>query len=61
MCRELPEKECRANDSAVLLVTKQGGHCGHLQGLNPLGPSYFDDTIVSFFRAVLSRRASKKT
>lgn len=60
MCRELPEQECRANGSAVLVVTKRGGHCGHLQGLNPFGPSYLDDTIVSFFQAVLSSRHSKK-
>ena len=58
--RQLPEKECRANDCTVLAVTKRGGHCGHLQGLDPFGASYLDDTIISFFKAVLGFRYTKK-
>ncbi|CAL5220658.1 g2704 [Coccomyxa viridis] len=58
--KQLPEKECRGNDCTVMAVTKRGGHCAHLQGLNPFGPSYLDDTIVLFFKAVLGFKHSTK-
>lgn len=41
-------------------MTRKGGHCAHLQGLNPLGSSYLDDTIVSFFKTVLAIPSPKK-
>ena len=58
--RQLPEAECRSNDCTVMAVTTKGGHCAHLQGLNPFGPSYLDNKVVLFFKAVLGFKHSMK-
>ena len=59
-CRQLPEMECRRNDHTVMVATKKGGHCAHLQGVIPFGPSYLDDSIVCFFKAVLGQKHALK-
>lgn len=56
--RDLPIGECRKNQHTVLLVTRHGGHCAHLQGLLPFGRSYIDDCTVTFLRAMLDEMAS---
>jgi predicted alpha/beta-fold hydrolase len=61
MRRALPIQECRTNPHTVLAVTDTGGHCGHLQGLWPLGRSFLDDTAVRFCRAMLSSRLELQT
>lgn len=60
MRRELPVQDCRQNPHTVLAVTETGGHCGHLQGLWPLGRSFLDDTAIRFCRAMLSNREELK-
>jgi predicted alpha/beta-fold hydrolase len=52
----LPIAACRGNDKTVLAVTAAGGHCGHLQGLWPLGRSWADEVVMEFF-GVLHRRS----
>ena len=52
--------ECQQNDYTVMVATKKGGHCAHLQGVMPLRPSYLDDSIVSFFKAVLGQKHAMK-
>ncbi|BDA49595.1 Phospholipase ABHD3 [Coccomyxa sp. Obi] len=56
--RDLPIEECRKNQRTVLLVTRHGGHCAHLQGLLPFGRSYIDDCTVIFLKAMLDEKAS---
>ena len=48
----LPVHECRGNEHTVLATTRVGGHCAHLRGLLPLGPSWADDAVMQFFTAV---------
>ena len=59
-CRQLPETECQQNDYTVMVATRKGGHCGHLQGMFPFRPSYLDDSIVAYFRAVLGHKHAIK-
>ncbi|CAL8464532.1 g4067 [Coccomyxa elongata] len=56
--RDLPIEECRKNQHTVLLVTRHGGHCAHLQGLQPFGRSYIDDCTVIFLKAMLDEMSS---
>ena len=58
--RQVPEMECQRNDYTVMAATKRGGHCAHLQGVRPLRPSYLDDNIVLFFKAVLGQEHAIK-
>lgn len=57
---ELPIQQCRENEHTILAVTTAGGHCAHLQGLLPLGPTWSDAAIMEFILAVNGSRLAQR-
>jgi abhydrolase domain-containing protein 1/3 len=56
----LPIEACRENTKTVLAVTAAGGHCGHLQGLWPLGRSWADEVVMEFIENCQRRLVSRQ-
>jgi predicted alpha/beta-fold hydrolase len=47
----IPMEALEANPNIITMVTGMGGHTGWLQGLNPMGPSWFDDVALEWLVA----------
>jgi abhydrolase domain-containing protein 1/3 len=44
----LPMELLKENKNIITMITDMGGHTGWLQGLNPMGPSWFDDVALEW-------------
>lgn len=57
----VPLDTLAANPNILTLTTNMGGHTGWLHGLNPLGPSWFDDVALEWLVAVHKHQVSHST
>ena len=44
----IPLSTLKENKNIITMITTMGGHTGWLQGLNPMGPSWFDDVALEW-------------
>jgi len=44
----IPLNSLKANPNIITMITGMGGHTGWLQGLNPMGPSWFDEVALEW-------------
>lgn len=44
----IPLSVLKENKNIITMITTMGGHTGWLQGLNPMGPSWFDDVALEW-------------
>lgn len=44
----VPISVLKENKNIITMITNMGGHTGWLQGLNPMGPSWFDDVALEW-------------
>lgn len=54
----LPLSALKENKNIITMITSMGGHTGWLQGLNPMGPSWFDDVALEWIFNVEQMRQS---